>query len=168
MAFFLAILYLKDNYVLRSLKFGVLKVTPMQTPTQNGKMKVLSSAFHHRTNLTPLLSSNLWSRNKTTSSEVWNLDSLGFWKGFWIFVKERCSWPGNGFIVFRRYNFFEKSDVRFILEWNFLNKTSNLNFTFGSCMGNSAKSLFYSVLFNKFHHRTNLIALFTVNLVLKR
>jgi hypothetical protein len=37
-------------------------------------------------------------------------------------------------------------------------KTSNLNFTLEFCMGTSTKSLFYSGLFNKCHHRTNLIA----------
>jgi hypothetical protein len=47
---------------------------------------------------------------------------------FWDFVKERFSWPENGFIVFRRYNSVEKSVVQFILGRNFLNKTSNLNF----------------------------------------
>jgi hypothetical protein len=36
-----------------------------------------------------------------------------------------------------------KSVVRFILRWKFLNKTSNLNFTLLSCLGNRAKSLFY-------------------------
>jgi hypothetical protein len=45
-----------------------------------------------------------------------------------------------------------------------LNKTSNLNFALGTCMGNRAKSLFHSVLFNKFLHETNLIALLFSNL----
>jgi hypothetical protein len=31
----------------------------------------------------------------------------------------------------------------------------------GTCMGNKAKSLFYSVLFNKFHRITNLNAFLT-------
>jgi hypothetical protein len=35
-------------------------------------------------------------------------------------------------------------------------------------MGNRSKSLFYQVLFNKLHHRTNLIALFFSNFVFKR
>jgi hypothetical protein len=35
-------------------------------------------------------------------------------------------------------------------------------------MGNSAKSQFYSVLSNKFHHRTNLIAVLFRNLVFQR
>jgi hypothetical protein len=62
-------------------------------------------------------------------------------KGFWDFVKERFSWSKNGFIVFKRYDLVEKSVARYILGWNFLNKTSNLNFAFRViCMGNRAKS----------------------------
>jgi hypothetical protein len=49
-------------------------------------------------------------------------------KVFWDFVKERFSLPENSFIVFNRYDLVQKSVVRFILGWNFLNKTSNLNF----------------------------------------
>jgi hypothetical protein len=49
-------------------------------------------------------------------------------KVFWNFVKERFSWPENGFIVFSRYDLVKKSVVRFNLGWNFLNKTSNLTF----------------------------------------
>jgi hypothetical protein len=110
--------------------------------------------------------------------------------------------------VFMAWNWFNRGDtqkknaIRFILGWNFLNKTLNLNFALGSYMGNRAKLLFYSVLFNKFlyfkescslrnfqfwvprlppiqipsqnleikvllsefHHRTNLMALFSSNL----
>jgi hypothetical protein len=36
-----AILHLKDNYVFKIQKFGVLRVPPIQIPTQNGKMKIL-------------------------------------------------------------------------------------------------------------------------------
>jgi hypothetical protein len=39
---------------------------------------------------------------------------------------EPFSWPKNGFIVFRRYDLDEKVFTN--LEWNFLNKISNLNF----------------------------------------
>jgi hypothetical protein len=52
-------------------------------------------------------------------------------KVFWDFVKERFSWPENSFIMFSRYDLGKKSVVRFILGWNFLNKTSNLNFILG-------------------------------------
>jgi hypothetical protein len=34
-------LHLKDNYVFRIPKFGVLRVPPIQIPTQNGEMKIL-------------------------------------------------------------------------------------------------------------------------------
>jgi pantothenate kinase-related protein Tda10 len=47
-------------------------------------------------------------------------------------------------------------------------KTSNLNFALVTCMGNRSKSLFYQVLFNKLHHRTNLIAFIFNNFVFKR
>jgi hypothetical protein len=43
-------------------------VPPIQIPTQNGKMKILSSEFHPRTNLTALLCGILVSRNKTKKS----------------------------------------------------------------------------------------------------
>jgi hypothetical protein len=124
-------------------------------------MKNLWSEFHHRTNLTALLFSNLGSRNKTMFSEIWNSGSKGypFCKGFWDFVKEQFSWLENGFIVFRRKILDKKSVVRFILGWVFLNKISNLCLALGSYMGNSAKSLFCSVFVNKFHHRTKLLAL---------
>jgi hypothetical protein len=36
-----ALLHLKDNYVFRIPKFRVLRVPPIQIPTQNGKMKIL-------------------------------------------------------------------------------------------------------------------------------
>jgi hypothetical protein len=52
------ILYLKDNLVLEITKLWVLRVPPIQIPTQNGKMKMLLSEFHPRTNLTALLSSS--------------------------------------------------------------------------------------------------------------
>jgi hypothetical protein len=41
MALFWALLHLKDNYVFRIPKFWVLRVPPIQIPTQNGKMKIL-------------------------------------------------------------------------------------------------------------------------------
>jgi hypothetical protein len=65
-------------------------------------------------------------------------------KGFWDFDKEWFSWPENAFIVFKRHDLVQKSVVRFILGWNFLNKTSNLSLALGSYMWNSAKSLFCS------------------------
>jgi hypothetical protein len=37
----MALLNLKDNYVFRIPKFWVLRVPPIQIPTQNGKMKIL-------------------------------------------------------------------------------------------------------------------------------
>jgi sorbitol-specific phosphotransferase system component IIC len=75
-------------------------------------------------------------------------------------------WSENGLIVFRML--VKKSVSRFILGRNFLNKTSNLNFVLGTCMRNRAKPLFYSVLFNKCHHRTNLIALLFSDFLFKR
>jgi hypothetical protein len=62
----MVIFYLKDNYVLKSLKFEVLKVPPTQILTLNGKKKVLLIKFHHGTNLTALLLSYLGFKNKTT------------------------------------------------------------------------------------------------------
>jgi hypothetical protein len=48
-------MYLKENGLPRSLKFGVLRVPPIQISTQNGEMKVCFNKFHHRINLVPLL-----------------------------------------------------------------------------------------------------------------
>jgi hypothetical protein len=48
MAFCSAILYLKDNLVLDFTKLWVLRVPPIQMPTQNRKMKILLSEFHPR------------------------------------------------------------------------------------------------------------------------
>jgi hypothetical protein len=48
-------LYLKDNYVLRILKFWALRVPPIQISTQNGEMKVLFNKFHRRTNVMPYI-----------------------------------------------------------------------------------------------------------------
>jgi hypothetical protein len=47
--------------------FGI--VIQNQISTKNGKMKILFSQFHQRTNLTAPLLSNLGSKNKTTNSE---------------------------------------------------------------------------------------------------
>jgi hypothetical protein len=54
-AFLFSILYSKDNGVLSFLKFWVLRVTYIQIPTQNGKMKVLFNKFLTRTNRTTIL-----------------------------------------------------------------------------------------------------------------
>jgi hypothetical protein len=69
-------LYLKDNGVLRIFEFRALRVAPIQIPTQNGGMKVLSNKFHRGKNLVELLFSNLGSRNNTTYSEFGNLEIL--------------------------------------------------------------------------------------------
>jgi hypothetical protein len=50
----------------------------------------------------------------------------------------------------------------------FLEQTSDLNFALGTWIGNRAKPLFYSVLFNKCHHRTDLIALLFSYFLFKR
>jgi hypothetical protein len=89
----------------------------MQIPTQNGKMKILSSEFHPRTNLTALLFSILVSRNKKKILRILKfrflrVPSCEFFRDF---VKERFSWPENGFIVLRRYDLVAKSVVQFIL-----------------------------------------------------
>jgi hypothetical protein len=52
------------HVILRILKFGILRVPPIQGLTKNGKMQVLFSEFHHRTNLTSFLLSNLGSEKK--------------------------------------------------------------------------------------------------------
>jgi hypothetical protein len=74
--FYLTILYSKDNGILRILEFWVLRVPPIQIPTQNGEMKVLFHKFHRRINLVVLLFSNSGSRNKTTHLEFRNLKIL--------------------------------------------------------------------------------------------
>jgi hypothetical protein len=78
----------------------------------------------------------------------------------WVFVEFAVLAPRNGFLGLKiillcslRLIFF-KSPVRYFLVWNILNKNSSLNFELGSWRG---KSLFYWVLFNKFHRKTNLI-----------
>jgi hypothetical protein len=58
----------------RIFKFEVLRVPPIQIPTQNGGMKVLFNKFHHRINLVALLLGNLGSRNKTTYSKFINFE----------------------------------------------------------------------------------------------
>jgi hypothetical protein len=64
MALLFSSLYLKNN-LLEFTKLWVWRVPPIQIPTQNGKMKILLSEFHPRSNLTALLSHNLVSKNKT-------------------------------------------------------------------------------------------------------
>jgi hypothetical protein len=49
-------------------KLRVLRVPPIQIPTQNGEMKKLLGKFHHRTNLMALLFSN--SKNKTIYAKL--------------------------------------------------------------------------------------------------
>jgi hypothetical protein len=57
-------------------EFWVLRVPPIQIPTQNGGMKVLFNKFHRGINLVALLFSNLGSRNKTTYLKFINLKLL--------------------------------------------------------------------------------------------
>jgi hypothetical protein len=117
-----------NYFVLEITKLWVLRVPSIQIPTQNEKMKILFSKFYPRINLTELLSSILVPINKTKYSEFLRFPPCNFSRDF---VKERFSWPKNGFIVFRSNDLVEKSVVRFILGWNFLNKTSNPNFALG-------------------------------------
>jgi hypothetical protein len=116
------IFYLKDNLVLKITKKLVLRVPPIQVPTQNGKMKIFLCEFYPRTNLTAFCLVSWYPETKQNT------------QNFEIQVPEgtfRLSWPKNGFIVFRRYDLVEKSVVRFILGRNFFNNTSNLNFALG-------------------------------------
>jgi hypothetical protein len=46
------------HFIIRILKFGILRVPPIQVLDLNGEMKVLFGEFHRRTNLLALLSSN--------------------------------------------------------------------------------------------------------------
>jgi hypothetical protein len=80
--------------------------------------------------------------------------------------KDRFSWPENAFNVFRREILVEKIVVRFILGWNFLNKTSNPYFTLGprDLYGKQRKI----TILVSFHRRINLIALFFGNFVFWR
>jgi hypothetical protein len=72
------IFYLKDDGVLRNLKFGVQRVPPIQISSQNGKMQVLFNKFHRRINLMAFLITIMGSRNKKTNSEYCNLTYLGY------------------------------------------------------------------------------------------
>jgi hypothetical protein len=68
-AFLSVIFYLKDNDVLKNLKFRVLRVPPIQILSQNGKIQVLFNKFHRRIKLMALLVTILGSRNKKANSK---------------------------------------------------------------------------------------------------
>jgi hypothetical protein len=63
----------EQNYVLKILKFCVLKVPSKKILTQNGEMNVLFNKFQRRINLVAFLFDNSGSRIKTTYSEFRNL-----------------------------------------------------------------------------------------------
>jgi hypothetical protein len=113
----------KDNLVLEITKLWVLRVPSIQIPTQDGKIKILLSEFRPWT--------NPGTKNNTQNFEIKASKGTPLVNFFREFVIERIPWPKNGFIVFRRYDLVEKSIVRFILGWYFLNKTSNPNFALG-------------------------------------
>jgi hypothetical protein len=62
--FYAAILCLKDNVILRILKFWVLREPPLQISTQIWDMKVLCNKFHRTINLMALLLTKLGSKNQ--------------------------------------------------------------------------------------------------------
>jgi hypothetical protein len=94
------------------LKFCVLEVPPIYIPNHNGKMKILSSEFHHKTNLIPNMSTKV-------AVDIFGIQEQNYMIGILkfrflrvpplerFFVKERCLWPGNGFVL-------AESVVRFI------------------------------------------------------
>jgi hypothetical protein len=71
--FYSPILYKKDNGVLGIQKFWVLRVPPIQIPTQNGEIKALFNKFHRTINLMALLLTILGSWNKETNSKLKNI-----------------------------------------------------------------------------------------------
>jgi hypothetical protein len=91
------ILHFKENCVLRTLKFWVLRVPSIQIPTQSGEMKVLFNTFHRRTNLKALLFSNSGGPStkilRLLSYKVWRLKvPYGIFCNLWkLFMRPNCA-----------------------------------------------------------------------------
>jgi hypothetical protein len=128
---------------------------------------VMFNKFHYKTNLTTLLSGILGSKNKTKYSEFLNAGSPQDTLNVEILkILRRFSWPENGFIVYQGYDLVKKKCCHIYHRMKFLEQNIESKLLLGSCrscMGHSAKSLFYSVLFNKFHQKTKLMTLFSCN-----
>jgi hypothetical protein len=133
------------------------KVPSIQIPTQNEEMKVLVNKFHRRINLVALLFSNSGSRNKTTKSEFRNLKILRvFSYKVWSLKVPHVEFAICGkysralkiykflnseyVVMFLDPELLNKKATRFILRWNFMNKTFISPFWVRICMEGTLKT----------------------------